>query len=327
MLPNYIVTIVTVFALIFGLFSSEIKENYTTSFNPQLYPGIYHPKDKLASDNTYTYSSSGPRTIGLLHSKDGLAPGGKFTSPAGQSTTVGGSPLYRYYNDKKYNLDFKRQLGYQNDQAFPPMAENENEICFPKEYYSSGEQCLKTGVDAGRNIQTAPPPKFMVTGPKLGLYKPTDPDVMGVNPQKPIDHAEDLVVSQFGQVQMDARKSNAQSIQENYDNYATASVDLPKDMCSVNMLGAESQPVIYDRVMYSNIRSRNRGQGDYIRGDLMIAPDNYKPGGGGHPQWFQVSAKPERDLNPGCMEFLFGRNEELALGLAEADIDVASFGL
>jgi hypothetical protein len=150
---------------------------------------------------------------------------------------------------------------------------------------------------------------------------------MGVNLQKPIDHAEDLVVSQFGQVQMDARKSNAQSIQENYDNYATASVDLPKDMCSVNMLGAESQPVIYDRVMYSNIRSRNRGQGDYIRGDLMIAPDNYKPGGGGHPQWFQVSAKPERDLNPGCMEFLFGRNEELALGLAEADIDVASFGL
>jgi hypothetical protein len=283
-----------VFAVIFGLFSSEIKENYSN----------YH----------------GARTVGILHTKDGLAPGGRFFGVGGQGvqlTSVGASPDSRVYNGQKYNLNFKRALGYQTDQAFPPMKEN----------FSVEQQCLKTGVDAGRNMQTAPPPKFMVTGPKLESYRPTDPNFMGVNFQKPIDHAEDLVVSQFGQVQMDARKSNAQSIKENYDTYATASVDLPKDMCNVNMLGSESQPVIYDRVMYSNIRSRNRGQGDYIRGDLMIAPDNYKPNGGGHPQWFQVSAKPERDLNPGCMEHLFGRKEEISLGLAEADIDVASFGL
>lgn len=294
MLPNYILTIVTVLAMIFGLFSSEIKENYSH----------YH----------------GPRTLGILHTKDGMASGGRFFSYGGmgiQQIGVGDGPSSRMYHGKNYNLKIHPKIGYQTDQAFPPMKEN----------FSMGEQCLNTGVDAGRNMQTAPPPKFMVTGPKLESYRPTDPNFMGVNLQKPIDHAEDLVVSQFGQVQMDSRKSNAQSIQENYDNYATASIDLPKDMCNVNMLGSESQPVIYDRVMYSNIRSRNRGQGDYIRGDLMIAPDNYKPNGGGHPQWFQVSAKPERDLNPGCMEHLFGRKEEIALGLAEADIDVASFGL
>jgi hypothetical protein len=126
-------------------------------------------------------------------------------------------------------------------------------------------------------------------------------------------------------MQRDSRRHA--EVKEHYSDYASASVPLPKDMTNVNMLGTESQPVIYDRVMYSNIRSRLRGQGDYIRGDLMIAPDNYKPGSGGHPQWFQVSVKPERDLNPGAMEHLFGRSEELSLGLAQADVDVASFGL
>ena len=294
MLTNYLVTLVAMFAIIFSLFNAEIKENFTAS---------------------------------ILHSKDGMAPGGRFFGYGGdgvQLTAVGGRPQSRMYKGKNYNLNFPRTLGYQNQYAFPPDCKTSEE---GKENYVAPEMCYKTGVDAGRNIQTAPPPRFMVTGPKLESYRPIDTAKWAVNLEKPIDHAENLVVSDFGQVQMDSRKSNAESIRENFDTYSKASVELPKDMCNVNMLGSESQPVIYDRVMYSNIRSRLRGQGDYIRGDLMIAPDNYKPNGGGHPQWFQVSVKPERDLNSGCMEHLFGRKEEIALGLAEADIDVASFGL
>jgi hypothetical protein len=186
-------------------------------------------------------------------------------------------------------------------------------------------QSFPCGIDTTRNIQTAPPPRFQVVEPKLNHYKPVPTAMMASDSEHPITHAEDVVHSNFGQMQRDSSKKK--TIKENYNDYAEATVPLPSDMCNVNMLGTESQPVIYDRVMYSNIRSRTRGQGDYIRGDLMIAPDNYKPGGGGHPQWFQVSAKPNRDLNPGCMEHLFGRGEELALGVAQADIDVASFGL
>ena len=179
------------------------------------------------------------------------------------------------------------------------------------------------GIDTTRNIQTAPPPRFQVTGPKLNHYKPIDMAKYAVDQDQPIAHAADVVHSKFGQLQRDSRKD----VKENYNDYESSTVPLPTDMCNVNMLGTETQPVIYDRLMYSNIRSRTRGQGDYIRGDLMIAPDNHKPGGGGHPQWFQVSAKPNRDLNPGCMEHLYGKGEEIALGVAQADIDVASFGL
>lgn len=288
MITNYLVTLVAMFAILFSLFNTEIKENFTTS---------------------------------VIHTKDGMAPGGNFFGWGGngvQLTAVGASPDSRMYNGVNYNLNFERSLGYQDKWAFPPCQGTTTEG------YVAPQTCYKTGVDAGRNIQTAPPPRFMTTAPKLEHYAPVDTAKWAVNLEKPIDHAEDLVVSPFGQMQRDSRKGD---IKENYGDYATASVDLPKDMCNVNMLGSESQPVIYDRVMYSNIRSRLRGQGDYIRGDLMIAPDNYKPGGGGHPQWFQVSVKPERDLNSGCMEHLFGRKEEIALGLAEADIDVASFGL
>lgn len=295
MITNYLVTLVAMFAILFSLFNTEIKENFTTS---------------------------------IVNTANGLAPGGKFFGWGGDGvnlTAVGGSPVSRMYNGVNYNLDFPRQLGYQDYMAFPPCPSQGMKET--KEGYAEPQQCYRTGVDSGRNIQTAPPPRFMTTAPKLEHYAPVDTAKWAVNLEKPIDHAEDLVISPFGQMQRDSRKSNAQDIQENYDNYAKASVDLPKDMCNVNMLGSESQPVIYDRVMYSNIRSRLRGQGDYIRGDLMIAPDNYKPNGGGHPQWFQVSVKPERDLNSGCMEHLFGRKEEIALGLAEADIDVASFGL
>jgi hypothetical protein len=237
----------------------------------------------------------------LLPENRGLAVGGHFASWGGdgiQQMPVGGTVIRRG-NQAVEVPNYK--LGYDMSQAFP------------------------RGVDTNRNIQTAPPPRFIVTEPKLNHYKPIDMDKWAVS-DKPIQHASEVVKSNFGQVQRDSRPAE---VKEGFSDtsYENASVPLPKDMCNVNLLGTESQPVIYDRVMYSNVRSRTRGSGDYIRGDLMITPDNYKPGGGGHPQWFQVSAKPNRDLNPGCMEHLYGRNEEISLGFAQADVDVASFGL
>ena len=262
------ITLIAMFAIIFSLFKTEIKEPFA---NP------------LTADHVHGVTNRG------------------FSAWGGngqQQMRVGINPRFRKGKNLQDYVDYK--LGYKMQ-----------------------VESYDRGVDSTRNIQTAPPPRLMVTGPKLNHYSPIDMATYAVNTDSPIDHATDLVVSPFGQVQRDSR----QNVTENYSDYASASVPLPKDMSNVNMLGTESQPVIYDRVMYSNIRSRLRGQGDYIRGDLMIAPDNYKPGCGGHPQWFQVSVKPERDLNPGAMEHLFGRSEELSLGLAQADVDVASFGI
>jgi hypothetical protein len=128
------------------------------------------------------------------------------------------------------------------------------------------------------------------------------------------------------------------------------------------------QPVIKDNLMYSNIKSRLRGLGDPIRGDLRITPDNYKTYGkdgcegldGGscgnsHNKWFQVSVKPNRDLNPGYIaqhnvrgkevdEILAtvglepsehltnaiatkGRDEEISISFGGTDISAESFGL
>ena len=85
----------------------------------------------------------------LIKTDNGLAPNGGFFGFGGngvQLMPVGVNPQSRMYEGKNYNLNYERKLGYDTREAFPV-----------------GEPCYKTGVDAGRNMQTAPPPRFMVT--------------------------------------------------------------------------------------------------------------------------------------------------------------------
>jgi hypothetical protein len=71
----------------------------------------------------------------------------------------------------------------------------------------------------------------------------------------------------------------------------------------VNALGeAESQPIIYDRFIYANQKSRLYGLGDPIRGDLPIVPNNNG--------WFQVSVSPSIDLNSGAIMAMAGANND-----------------
>jgi hypothetical protein len=62
------------------------------------------------------------------------------------------------------------------------------------------------------------------------------------------------------------------------------------------------QPVTYDRFMFSNKKSRLRGHGDPIRGDLPIPPHN--------SDWFRPSVQPHIDLKEGAMQVMGGFDNE-----------------
>lgn len=81
------------------------------------------------------------------------------------------------------------------------------------------------------------------------------------------------------------------------------------DMTSLNSLGQDDQPIVYDRYMFANRNSRLRSQGDLIRGDLPIAPINNG--------WFNVNVQPNIDLQQGAMNVLAGVNNETAQQLAD----------
>lgn len=72
----------------------------------------------------------------------------------------------------------------------------------------------------------------------------------------------------------------------------------------VNALGQISEnPIIYDRYMYANQRSRlQQGGVDRIRGDLSIVPIQ--------GQWFRPSAHPNIDLASGALAVMGGINND-----------------
>ena len=93
---------------------------------------------------------------------------------------------------------------------------------------------------------------------------------------------------------------------------------------AVNALGEEvTQPIIYDRFIYANQKSRLRGLGDPIRGDLPIVPVRN--------EWMRPSAVPNIDLRSGALAVMGGidmdtTKELLALRSAAAGglLDVGS---
>ena len=71
----------------------------------------------------------------------------------------------------------------------------------------------------------------------------------------------------------------------------------------------ESEPIVYDRYLFANVGSRLRSQGDPIRGDLPIVPNNYG--------WFNPSVQPNIDLQQGALNVIAGDSNETAQQLAD----------
>jgi hypothetical protein len=87
--------------------------------------------------------------------------------------------------------------------------------------------------------------------------------------------------------------------------------------------GQMEQPIVYDRFVFANQKSRLYGLGDPIRGDIPIAPNK--------SDWFQVSVHPNTDLRAGAMNIMGGmnnttQNEVYALqNLSTGRVDVNNF--
>jgi hypothetical protein len=81
------------------------------------------------------------------------------------------------------------------------------------------------------------------------------------------------------------------------------------DMTTLNSIGNEDQPIVYDRYMFANLNSNLRSQGDPIRGDLPIVPNNNG--------WFNVSVQPNIDLQQGALNVMAGVNNETSQQLSD----------
>jgi len=84
--------------------------------------------------------------------------------------------------------------------------------------------------------------------------------------------------------------------------------ELPVQTMSASNAGSEV-PLVMDRFIVANLKSRNYGNGDYIRGDLAISPilpqsDPYSA------VMFRPSVQPSIDLNSGAMSVLGGSYNE-----------------
>lgn len=73
---------------------------------------------------------------------------------------------------------------------------------------------------------------------------------------------------------------------------------------SPDAIASVQQPVMYDRYIYANQKSRLRESGDPIRGDLPIVPGNLG--------WFTPSVTPNIDLRDGAMAVLGGEDNSTA---------------
>jgi len=84
----------------------------------------------------------------------------------------------------------------------------------------------------------------------------------------------------------------------------------PNRASLINEDGQLSQPIIYDRYIFANKNSRQRGAGDPIRGDLPIVPVS--------GSWFIPSQanNPSLNLQQGAMNVMGGVNNETSNALA-----------
>jgi hypothetical protein len=92
--------------------------------------------------------------------------------------------------------------------------------------------------------------------------------------------------------------------------WPASTLETPNSAMLMGEDGQITQPIIYDRYIYANRNSRQRGQGDPIRGDLPIVPVS--------GQWFIPSqaTSPNLSLQQGALSVLGGWDNGTSQNLA-----------
>ena len=359
---NFVITLLTILATLFCLFQNEIKEGFNFGIDPVVYGSP--PKDGLiAGDGFSAWQGNGGQFMAVeqapTYNKWGeVIPHGKVSLGYHMSEETRLQPKNPPAGFKSTrNIVRPSSSGNSRlDDVFSNTRKQQDALSFSEGFEDFDNDVQ---IEAARNMQpmVGGPPRFMTTGPKLDHYQPIDMAKHAVDLDNPIvNYGCGDVYSADGQLQ---KKAGSMNTRENYED---ASNPLPKDMTGsgmVSMYGKKDnqfyQPVVKDNLMYSNIKSRLRGLGDPFRGDLRIAPDNYKTTGNNHNKWFQVSVQPNRDLNPGYigqhnvrgkeidnilsavglepeepfsnLQATRGRDEELTISFGGTDISTGSYGL
>ena len=285
---NFIITLIAVLTTLFYLFQNEIKEGFINT------PVVMPPEFSKISPKPF--SSTDPNVIyeepvnGLVNKSKFSYWGSNQFMPVDVRATVdprNGKPIPPARTTLGVHPDYTGIN--RNDPA--PM----NATC--RENFAQGNQGNSgVMVEASRNMQPmGPPPRFMVTGPKLNLYSPIDQARYAVdNKHSIVNYGCDDVYNSDGQKLKG--KCASQTTRENYEDQ-----EFPRDMTnsclvggSVSLSGQPQQPVIVDRKMWSSTKSRLQSCGvDRIRGDLPIVPDTYKVNN--RDNW-NFYPKPSRDL-------------------------------
>ena len=299
---NFIITLLTILATLFCLFQGEIKEGFLNT------PFVMPPH--LSAQNAgYSvpkgYQTNEPSALGD-EPLNGLVNKPQF------GPWTGNVPLFTAV---KYDITRdpitgeaihrpKKQLGYDFSNSYTGKAPSQGSgnLTCRENFVNAGERGNSgVMVEAARNMQPmGPPPRFMVTGPKLNLYSPINQAEYAVDTQNPIvNYGCNDVYSSSGQ--MLKGQCQSQNVREDYQDN-----QLPSDMTnsclvggpSVSMNGQPQQPVMVDRLMWAPVKSRyQRGGVDRFRGDLLIVPTPYRKDG--ITDWFQTSVSPSVDLVQG----------------------------
>lgn len=159
------------------------------------------------------------------------------------------------------------------------------------------------------NLQGALSPRFSSSGsygPYLNTKMPSR-TMQGV-PINPLTYQNTIKkcgsTENFETVAPNFSASNWQSADNKLQSRSNVIVnDLLPEM-NAEAATSVAQPIVYDRYIYANQRSRLYGLGDPIRGDLPIVPYN--------GDWFRPSVQPNIDLRDGAMMILAGQDNATA---------------
>lgn len=163
-------------------------------------------------------------------------------------------------------------------------------------------------------------PRFSNTGYGAYItYNLPDKKNLGVDPTNPMMLASMVEKPHTKENFNYPPTSSATNYQQKYDSLTTPYTSGGRDAKEiVNELPVQSMsssngsevPLVMDRFIVSNLKSYRYGAGDYIRGDLAIAPINPTLGDPYSAVMFRPSATPATELNPGAMAVMGGAYNE-----------------